>query len=79
MDGRPQSREIMAENKLLESKQSRKKAEEDARLLANRIALLELEERKALRKIEETRKKAHEILLAKQRNQELQQQREEVH
>lgn len=32
--------------------------EDDAQLLANRIALLEIEEKKALKKIEDTRKKA---------------------
>lgn len=35
------------DHKLLSSKEARKKAEEDSRLLANRIALLKLEERKA--------------------------------
>lgn len=64
--------------KFLDSRKIRKKAEEDAQLLANRIALLELEEKKALKKIEETRKKAKEILQNKIRNQEIQKQREEV-
>ena len=64
--------------KFLDSRKIRKKAEEDAQLLANRIALLELEEKKALKKIEETRKKAKEILQNKLRNQEIQKQREEV-
>ena len=36
----------------------RKKAEEEARLLANRIALLQVEEKKAMKKIEETKNKA---------------------
>jgi len=40
----------------------RKKAEEDAQLLANRIALLQLEEKRAMKKIDETRKKAKEIM-----------------
>jgi len=59
---------------LLESKMVRKKAEEDAQLLANRIALLQLEEKRAMKKIEETKKKAKEIMELKNRN--LQQQRE---
>jgi len=54
----------------------RKKAEEDAQLLANRISLLKLEEKKALKKIEETRKKAKEIMELKQRNLERERQRE---
>jgi len=43
---------------LLESKTARKRAEEDANLLANRISLLRQEEQKAWKKIEETKKKA---------------------
>lgn len=35
------------DHKYLSSKEARKKAEEDSKLLANRIALLKLEERKA--------------------------------
>lgn len=49
-------------NKLTEAKQMRKRADEDARLLANRIALLKQEEMKARMKIDETRKKAQEIV-----------------
>jgi len=37
---------------------NKKKAAEDAKLLANRIALLKLEEKKAWKKIEETKRKA---------------------
>jgi len=55
----------------------RKKAEEDAQLLANRIALLQLEEKKAMKKIEETKKKAKEIIELKNRN--LQSQKEREH
>ena len=51
-----------SDHKLLSSKEARKKAEEDSRLLANRIALLKLEERKAWKKIEETKKKAKQIM-----------------
>jgi len=56
----------------------RKKAEEDAQLLANRIALLQLEEKKAMKKIEETKKKAKEIIELKNRNLQAQRERELV-
>jgi hypothetical protein len=46
---------------LAAAKESRKRAELDAQLLANRIALLKQEEEKAWKKIEETRKRANEI------------------
>merc|ERR1719299_16429 len=44
------------------AKEARKRAELDAQLLANRIALLKQEEEKAWKKIEETRKRASEIM-----------------
>merc|ERR1719333_773579 len=47
---------------LTAAKESRKRAELDAQLLANRIALLKQEEEKAWKKIEETRKRAGEIM-----------------
>jgi hypothetical protein len=40
------------------TRQNKKKAADDAKLLANRIALLKLEEKKAWKKIEETKRKA---------------------
>ena len=43
---------------LVATRQNKKKAADDAKLLANRIALLKLEEKKAWKKIEETKKKA---------------------
>jgi len=46
---------------LTAAKESRKRVELDAQLLANRIALLKQEEEKAWKKIEETRKRAQEI------------------
>lgn len=49
-------------NKFVDAKNLRKRAEEDAQLLANRIALLKQEELKSLKKIEETRNKAREIM-----------------
>jgi len=48
------------------AREARKQAELDAQLLANRIALLKQEEGKALKKIEETRKKANEVKVRQQ-------------
>lgn len=67
-----------AQQKLLEVKLARKKVEEDAQLLANRIALLEVEDKKAQKKIEETRKKAQEIMDLKARNKENEKQKLEL-
>lgn len=47
---------------LAEQRVSRKRAQEDVKLLANRIALLKQEEKKAWKKIEETKKKATDIV-----------------
>ena len=44
--------------------------ERDAQLLANRIALLKQEEMKTWKKIEETKKRAGEVMRLKQRNNE---------
>lgn len=49
---------------------NKKKAADDARLLANRIALLKMEERKAWKKIAETKRKAEQVMHARQRNDE---------
>lgn len=49
-------------------KETRKRAELDAQLLANRIALLKQEEDKAERKIEDTKKRANEILALRSEN-----------
>ena len=49
---------------------NKKKAADDARLLANRIALLKMEERKAWKKIAETKRKADRVWNARQRNEE---------
>ena len=72
MDGgeHPQILQNHATEKLVSSRQNRKKAEEDVKLLANRIALLKKEEQKAWKKIEDTKKKASDIITMKQRNQE---------
>ena len=49
-------------------KKARKQAEEDARLLANRIALLKQEELRTNKKIDETTRKAMEIYKVKEQN-----------
>lgn len=49
-------------------KKARKQAEEDARLLANRITLLKQEELRTIKKINETTKKAMEIYKIKEEN-----------
>ena len=46
------------------------RVERDAQLLANRIALLKQEEMKTWKKIEETKKKAAEVMRLKQKNEE---------
>lgn len=53
---------------LVATRQNKKKAAEDAKLLANRIALLKLEEQKAWRKIQETKRKADQVMKTRQRN-----------
>jgi len=50
------------------AKEARKRAELDAQLLANRIALLKQEEEKAWSKINETRKRAQEIVTLRTAN-----------
>jgi len=54
--------------KLVAAKIARKRAEEDLKLLCNRIGLLKQEEGKAVKKIEETRKRATLIIGQRQRN-----------
>merc|ERR1711964_424855 len=57
-----------ASSRKLAAKHARKRAEDDAKLLANRIALLKAEELKAWKKIEETRNRANQIMKLRQRN-----------
>jgi alkanesulfonate monooxygenase SsuD/methylene tetrahydromethanopterin reductase-like flavin-dependent oxidoreductase (luciferase family) len=57
-------------NALADQRASKKRAQDDVKLLANRIALLKLEEKKAWKKIEETKKKATDIMVVRQRNNE---------
>ena len=47
---------------LVATRLNKKKAADDAKLLANRIALLKLEEKKAWKKIEETKRKAEQVM-----------------
>jgi len=58
----PQSEDVVFRSNLTGAKEARKRAELDAQLLANRIALLKQEEEKAWKKIDETRKRASEIV-----------------
>lgn len=52
-------------------KKARKQAEEDARLLLNRIALLKQEELRKIKKINETTRKAMEIYKIKEQNEKI--------
>eukprot|EP00831_Metopus_contortus_P040635 TRINITY_DN3182_c0_g2_i9.p1 TRINITY_DN3182_c0_g2~~TRINITY_DN3182_c0_g2_i9.p1 ORF type:complete len:295 (-),score=94.86 TRINITY_DN3182_c0_g2_i9:39-923(-) len=69
--------ELELRQKLQESRFARKKADEDAKVLMNRLLLLKNEEQKAWKKIEETKKRAEEIIRMRQRNAEMQRKREE--
>lgn len=53
------------EKRLMDVKAARKQVEKDAVLLKNRIALLQMEERKARKKIEETKKRTNEVFILK--------------
>ena len=55
---------------LKDAKKDRQQVEKDAELLANRIALLKQEEMRTWKKIEETRKRAQEVLDMKKKNEE---------
>jgi ElaB/YqjD/DUF883 family membrane-anchored ribosome-binding protein len=61
--------------KLVHAKIARKRAEEDLKLLSNRINLLKMEESKAFKKIDSTRKKAMDIVQQRKRNIENQQEK----
>ena len=58
--------------KLVAAKLARKRAEDDLRLLTNRINLLKSEENRAFKKIEQTRQKAGDIVYQRRRNMEQQ-------
>jgi len=68
--------QVQVSNALAEQRASKKRAQDDVKLLANRIALLKLEEKKAWKKIEETKKKAIEIMKVRQRNAETRDEKE---
>ena len=54
--------------KLIAAKQARKRADEDLKLLKNRIGLLKMEENRAYKKIDQTRAKAGDIIQQRKRN-----------
>jgi len=62
---------VQVSNALAEQRATKKRAQDDVKLLANRIALLKLEEKKAWKKIEDTKKKAVDIMKVRQRNKEI--------
>lgn len=64
----PQETGQITRTSLTAAKETRKRAELDAQLLANRIALLKQEEEKAERKIEDTKKRANEIMALRHQN-----------
>merc|ERR1719218_197814 len=64
---------------LTAARECRKRSELDAQLLANRIALLKQEEEKAWKKIEETRKRAGEIVSLRTQNERKFQEKEEFY
>ncbi|KAG3113489.1 hypothetical protein PI124_g5613 [Phytophthora idaei] len=55
-------------SRLIEAKQRRQEASRDALMLKNRIALLKAEEEKAWKKIEQTRRRAAELLKVREDN-----------
>jgi hypothetical protein len=58
----PTKTDYSAQSDMLDTKFGRKRAETELQLLANRIALLKLEEQRALQKVNETRSRAEEIV-----------------
>lgn len=63
---------------LVQTRMNKKKAADDAKLLANRIALLKMEEKKAWKKIEETKKKADQVIKIRERNNEDRKRKEDL-
>ena len=64
--------------KLLEMKRARLAAQENAQKLENHVNMLHKEQQRVLKKIEQVRKKAKDIMKIKQRNEEMQRAREEA-
>jgi len=58
----------LAGNRMYSTKNERKQAECDVQLLANRLNHLQMEESRAIKKIDETKKRANEIMSLKQRD-----------
>jgi hypothetical protein len=65
-----QIQSVRGQRSLIGAKQNRQQIEKDAELLANRIALLKQEEMRTWKKIEETRKRAQDVLEMKRINEE---------
>jgi hypothetical protein len=66
---RPDSaRSSTSQNPMLDIKNSRKRTEADLQMLANRIALLRMEEERAKLKVVETKQRAQDIQKLKKRN-----------
>lgn len=63
-----QVRSMRQKRTLKDAKQERQQVEKDAELLANRIALLKQEEIRTWKKIEETRKRARDVIEMKRKN-----------
>jgi hypothetical protein len=63
---------------LVATRMNKKKAADDAKLLSNRIALLKLEEKKAWKKIEETKRRAEQAMQIRQRNEEDRKRKEDL-
>mmetsp|Transcript_36675 Transcript_36675/g.84584 ORF Transcript_36675/g.84584 Transcript_36675/m.84584 type:complete len:241 (-) Transcript_36675:79-801(-) len=61
----------IARQRLSASKEARKKSEKDVQLLANRLRLLRAEEAKALRIIEEVRRRTREVLETRMKNEKM--------
>ena len=64
--------------KLLEMKKARLAVQENAQKLENRVNLLQKEQARVQKKIEQVRRKAKDIMKIKARNEEAQRQREEA-
>lgn len=64
------------QSRLFQVTVDRKRAEQDATLLANRIALLKMEEQKAAKKVTETNKRTREIVDLRHRNEEAREEKE---
>jgi hypothetical protein len=69
-EGDRNSENEVAELKLIDAKRERQKIEENAHRLENRVLLLEKERMRVIKKIEDVKKKALEIMKVKQRAQE---------